>query len=223
MQEHYLKKELYEKINKDSTIFDFLEKNSLDGVWYWDLENSQNEWMSPKFWEVLGYEANEKEHLVSQWQELIFDDDLKKATENFKKHYSDMTHPYDQIVRYKHKNGHTVWIRCRGNIIRDEDGKPIRMIGIHNDITTQKIAEEDLLSKNNELKAILDSSLSGILALESYYDEKGEIVDFIFTMANKEACRIIDLKEEQIIGQRLSKIHSGNFKPLDSLNGETPF
>ena len=223
MQEHYLKKELYEKINKDSTIFDFLEKNSLDGVWYWDLENSQNEWMSPKFWEVLGYEANEKEHLVSQWQELIFDDDLKKATKNFKKHYSDMTHPYDQIVRYKHKNGHTVWIRCRGNIIRDEDGKPIRMIGIHNDITTQKTAEEDLLSKNNELKAILDSSLSGILALESYYDEKGEIVDFIFTMVNKEACRIIDLKEEQIIGQRLSKIHSGNFKPLDSLNGETLF
>lgn len=78
MQEHYLKKELYEKINKDSTIFDFLEKNSLDGVWYWDLENSQNEWMSPKFWKVLGYEANEKEHLVSQWQELIFEEDLKK-------------------------------------------------------------------------------------------------------------------------------------------------
>ena len=36
---HYLKKELYEKIKKDSTIFDFLEDNSLDGLWYWDLEN----------------------------------------------------------------------------------------------------------------------------------------------------------------------------------------
>lgn len=48
-EEHYLRKELYEKINKDSTIFDFLEKNSLDGVWYWDLENSENEWMSPRF------------------------------------------------------------------------------------------------------------------------------------------------------------------------------
>lgn len=222
-EEHYLRKELYEKINKDSTIFDFLEKNSLDGVWYWDLENSENEWMSPRFWEVLGYEANEKEHLVSQWQELIFDEDLEKATKNYKKHYVDMTHPYDQVVRYRHKKGHTVWIRCRGNILRNKDGKPIRMIGIHNDITQQKIAEEDLIKKNNELKAILDSSLSGILALESYYDEKGEIVDFVFTMANRQACKIVNLKQEDIINHRLSKVHSGNFEPLDSLNGQTLF
>ncbi|GGD45739.1 hypothetical protein GCM10012288_20080 [Malaciobacter pacificus] len=222
-EEHYLRKELYEKINKDSTIFDFLEKNSLDGVWYWDLENSENEWMSPRFWEVLGYEANEKEHLVSQWQELIFDEDLEKATKNYKKHYVDMTHPYDHVVRYRHKKGHTVWIRCRGNILRNKDGKPIRMIGIHNDITQQKIAEEDLIKKNNELKAILDSSLSGIMAFDPFYDEKGEIVDFIFTMMNKEACKIVKLKEEEIINQRLSKIISGNFKPLDSLNGQTLF
>ena len=223
MQEHYLKKELYEKIYKDSTIFDFFEKNSLDGIWYWDLEDSQNEWMSPKFWELLGYKAEEKKHKVSQWQELIFDEDLKKATENFEKHYSDITHPYDQIVRYKHRKGHTIWLRCRGNIIRNQEGKPIRMIGVHNDITEQKNAEEDLVRKNNELKAILDSSLSGIIALESYFDEKGEIVDFIFTMINKEASKIIDLKEEQVIGKRLSTVHSGNFKPLDSLNGNTLF
>lgn len=26
---------------------------SLDGAWYWDLENPESEWMSPLFWEVL--------------------------------------------------------------------------------------------------------------------------------------------------------------------------
>ena len=223
MQEHYLKKELYEKVYKDSTIFDFLEKNSLDGVWYWDLEDSQNEWMSPKFWKVLGYEPEEKEHFVSQWQELIFQEDLIKATENLEKHYIDATHPYDQIVRYKHKKGHTVWVRCRGNIIRNEKGKPIRMIGVHNDITEQKNAQEELLKTNNELKAILDSSINGIIALDSHYDEKGEIVDFIFTMANKEACRITKLSEKQLIGEKLSKIHDGNFIPLESLNGNSLF
>lgn len=74
-QNHYLKTEFYEKIKKDSIIFDFLEENSLDGVWYWDLENPQNEWMSPKFWQVLGYLPEEKEHLASQWQEIIFPED----------------------------------------------------------------------------------------------------------------------------------------------------
>ncbi|QKF66725.1 PAS sensor-containing two-component system histidine kinase [Arcobacter venerupis] len=149
-QNHYLKTEFYEKIKKDSIIFDFLEENSLDGVWYWDLENPQNEWMSPKFWQVLGYLPEEKEHLSSQWQEIIFPEDLKKATENFYKHYENPNYPYDQIVRYKHKKGHTIWVRCRGNIIRDDHGKPIRMIGVHNDITEEKYFQEKLEQKVEE-------------------------------------------------------------------------
>ena len=165
-KKHYLEEEFYQKIQKDKLIFDFLETNSLDGIWYWDMENPENEWLSPKFWEVLGYSHKEKKHLVSQWQELIFPEDLEKTIENFNKHYEDSNYPYDQIVRYKHKKGHTVWIRCRGNIIRDEKGKPLRMIGVHNDITIQKINEEKSNNKSNVLKAILDSSLNGIIALD---------------------------------------------------------
>ena len=78
-------------------------------------------------------------------------------------------------------------------------------------------------NETNALRAILDSFLDGIMAFDSFYNENGEIVDFIFTMANIEACRIVNLSEEQLIGQKLSKIHSGNFKPLDSLNGKTLF
>ena len=222
-QNNYLKTELYEMIQKDSKIFDFLQENSLDGVWYWDLENPQNEWLSPKFWEVLGYLPEEKKHLASEWQELIFPEDLEKAIDNFNKHYENAEHPYDQIVRYKHRKGHTIWIRCRGSIIRDKNGKPTRMIGVHNDVSVQKYNEEKLIKKTNTLKAILNSSINGIMAFDSYYDENGEIVDFIFTMANIEACKIVNLKEEQLLGQKLSQIHSGNFKPLDSLDGKTLF
>lgn len=222
-ENNYLKTELYEMIQKDSIIFDFLEENSLDGVWYWDLENPQNEWLSPKFWQVLGYEPEEKKHLASEWKELIFPEDLEKVTKNFNKHCENPNLPYDQIVRYKHKKGHTVWVRCRGNIIKDNHGKPTRMMGVHNDITEQKNAEENLLKKNNKLKAILDSSLDGIVAFDSFYDERGEIIDFIYTMSNKKACSILNLSEKEIIGQKLSKIHSGNFIPLDSLNGQTLF
>ncbi len=31
------------------------------------MENPENEWLSPRFWEVLGYSHKEKKHLVSQW------------------------------------------------------------------------------------------------------------------------------------------------------------
>lgn len=117
---HYLKKELYELFQEDSSLFDFLQVGSLDGVWYWDLENPENEWMSPRFWTLLGFEPEGRQQLASEWQTLINQDDLKVALENFAKHCENPAHPYDQVVRYSHKDGSTVWVRCRGIAIRDE-------------------------------------------------------------------------------------------------------
>jgi PAS domain S-box-containing protein len=118
--DHYLKNELDALMKRDHSIFKFFQDGSLDGVWYWDLENPTNEWMSRRFWITLGYDPEEKKHLASEWQTLIHPDDLAVALENFEKHCSDPSHPYDQVVRYRHKNGSTVWVRCRGIAIRDE-------------------------------------------------------------------------------------------------------
>ena len=109
--DHYLKKELYSLIKKDSSLFDFLQDGSLDGLWYWDLENPENEWMNPRLWILLGYDPHEKKHLASEWQDLIFPEDLQFATSNFHKHCADPKHLYDQVVRYRHKDGSTIWVR----------------------------------------------------------------------------------------------------------------
>jgi len=149
---NYLKKELYELLREDPMVFDFLQKGSLDGIWYWDLENPEQEWMSPEFWTTLGYDPKNKQHLASEWQDLIHPEDLKVAFENFRKHCADPNHPYDQIVRYRHANGSTVWVRCRGVAIRDDSGKPVRMLGAHNEITVQKEAEISLQLTADTLK-----------------------------------------------------------------------
>jgi PAS domain S-box-containing protein len=142
----YLKHELYELMRSDETIFDFIQDGSLDGLWYWDLENPENEWMNARFWTVLGYNPDEMPHKSSAWQSFINQDDLKVANENFVKHCEDPNYPYDQLVRYTHKNGSTKWIRCRGLAIRDSAGKPIRMLGAHQDVSDIKNKEQELLS-----------------------------------------------------------------------------
>src|SRR6056297_4160613 len=152
-RDNYLKQELYQLIQTDQTMFDFIQESSLDGLWYWDLEDMENEWMNAKFWTTLGYDPEEMPHKSSAWKDIIYQDDLKLATENLKRHMENPDHPYDQIVRYLHKNGSTVWIRCRGLIVRDEKGKPIRMIGAHQDITSLKESEMKLQKLSDELKA----------------------------------------------------------------------
>lgn len=143
-ESHYLKDELYALVASDPQIFEFLQNASLDGLWYWDLESPEHEWMNPGFWKLLGYEPRDKKHLAAEWQNLINPDDLKEALNNFHAHCADPSHPYDQIVRYRHASGKTVWVRCRGVAIRDKEGKPVRMLGAHNDLTEVKKLEEEL-------------------------------------------------------------------------------
>lgn len=145
----YLKKELYELLKIDNSIFDFIQESALDGLWYWDLEKPEEEWMNPKFWTTLGYDPLEMPHKSASWKDIIHAEDLKKATENFIKHCENPNHLYEQIVRYKHKNGTTVWIKCSGKAIRDQDGKAVRMLGAHTDITNLKKQEELLLNCNS--------------------------------------------------------------------------
>jgi len=185
-KEHYLMKELYALLQKDRSIFDFLQIGSLDGIWYWDLENPEVEWMSDRLWRLFGFDPEEKKHLASEWQDLINQDDLQVSLDNFTKHCKDPNHPYDQIVRYTHRDGSTVWVRCRGIAIRDETGKPIRMLGAHTDLTQLKRTEDALKQKtiileetNKKLKDALNQikTLRGLLPIcancKKIRDDKG--------------------------------------------------
>jgi len=153
----YLQRELEERVRQGQGIFRFLREAVLDGIWYWDLEYPEFEWMSPEFWRLFGYDPSTKKHLASEWQDMIHPDDLAVALENFEKHCANPDYPYDQIVRYRHRDGSTVWVRCRGIAIRDDAGKPVRMLGAHTDVTALKQAQITLREMAGELRIANDA------------------------------------------------------------------
>ena len=156
--EHYLKTELYALIRNDPAIFEFLQAGSLDGIWYWDVTRQDQEWMSPRFKELFGYRDDEIPNTSAWWQANIFPEDRAVALDNFARHLADPGHPYDQIVRYRHRDGGTVWVRCRGLAVRNADGEPVRLLGCHTDVTALKHAEEDLRNQAVELRAARDAA-----------------------------------------------------------------
>lgn len=83
---NYLRDELYSLLQSDTKIFEFLRQGSLDGLWYWNLEQPEDEWMDSRFWEVLGFDPASREHKASEWQDLIHPDDLELAIKNFQRH-----------------------------------------------------------------------------------------------------------------------------------------
>ena len=132
------------------------------------FENQDQEWMSPRFKEVFGYRDDEVPNTSAWWQEHIFPEDLPAVLDSFHSHVEHQK-PYDQIVRYRHRNGSTVWIRCRGLAIRNENGDVIRMLGAHTDVTPLKKAEaskasvdEQLANTQEQLQMALEAANIGL-------------------------------------------------------------
>ena len=164
--DHYLFTELKSLLKSDDRLFNFIESSALDGVWFWDLENPENGWMSPTFWKILGYDPTSKQHLKSEWQSIVNKDDVKVALQNLEEHYADERSTFDQVVRYTHKSGHIIWVRCRGVAIRNSEGKPIRMLGAQTDISEIKEQERARTEKEKKQKLAFQKQAALLDALE---------------------------------------------------------
>ncbi|MBU1218967.1 PAS domain S-box protein [Myxococcota bacterium] len=128
----------------NETYLEILE-NSLAGYWDWDIKTGY-EYLSPGFKKMFGYDDHEIENTAESWQKLIFAEDLPGVIKKFDAHVKSRgKDPYYNEVRYRHKNGSTIWVICTGRITEwDSDGNPLRMVGCHIDITERKRIEESL-------------------------------------------------------------------------------
>lgn len=209
---HYLEQELHEQVREDPEIFRFLENGSLDGLFYWDLEHPEHEWLSPRFKALFGYAEHEIDHTPQWWQANIHPDDLALALQNFEAHKDNPDVPYDQTVRYRHKDGSTVWVRCRGLILRDENDAPKRMLGAHTDVTEYMQAKAELAKASTYNQTIMDTVPNGLQLWEAVRDESGVIIDLLLLEMNRAAEDIVGRPRDQLVGRKLSETFPGNFE-----------
>lgn len=163
--------------DKAAVLQEILEQ-SLAGYWDWDILTGE-EYLSPSFKKMFGYEEHEVENKASAWQKLVLEEDLPLVLKTFKQHAESRGKiPYINEIRYHHKDGSTVWVICTGRIIEwTPDGKPKRMVGCHIDITERKIIEQQLLDSKQRLDLAMAVKNEGIwdwnlVTNETYFDER---------------------------------------------------
>lgn len=110
--------------------------------------------VSPEYATMLGYEHSTFVETNKKWLERLHPDDLKKTGEIYQKYIDGKTNEYKVEFRQKTKNNKWKWILSLGKIVEyDSEGKPLRMLGTHTDITDRKIAEDELQSAYQQLQA----------------------------------------------------------------------
>ncbi len=109
--------------------------------------------------------------------------------------------------RFRHHDGHYIWIQDTFKVINDEAGKPQELVGAWVDVTERKRAEEAALKANVEIqetKRYLTRVLEGATDAIFSTDKAGNVVLF-----NQGAEILLGYRPDEVIGQRVSVLYGG--------------
>ncbi|MFV8361632.1 PAS domain-containing protein [Flavobacterium sp. LS1P3] len=133
------------KLKISEERFKFALEASTAGVWDWDLTTNKVFYSSQSM-KILEQESLDIFDNPERWDEIVHPDDLEKYYSEIHDHFDNKTPFYENYHRVLTSSGKYKWILDRGKVIeRNEDGKPLRVIGTHTDISSQKEKELELV------------------------------------------------------------------------------
>lgn len=150
--------EITERKRAERTVRQMAERLDLTvrstgiGLWDWDLIVGTVEY-SDEWKRQIGYEPQEISNDLSEWERRVHPEDLAPTMTRIRNFLSVPVGDHEVEFRMRHKNGDYRWILARGAVVRDEDGTPVRMLGVHLDITDRRRAEDELRALAAELEA----------------------------------------------------------------------
>ena len=115
-----------------------------DGMWDWNVETGNLIW-NRRYLTMLGYGADELPASTATWEKLVHPDDWPQVRQRLDHHLSGELPVYEAEYRMQTRVGGWKWVLDRGRVVRrDERGRPLRMVGLHQDTTERRQAEEEL-------------------------------------------------------------------------------
>ncbi len=112
------------------------------GLWDWHIPSGAVVF-NERWARMLEYEPSEIEPHVSSWEKLVHEDDAAAVRRVLEDHLAGRSTYYECEQRLRTRAGTWKWILDRGKVIeRDEQGRPVRAVGIHQDISERKDAEQ---------------------------------------------------------------------------------
>lgn len=151
------RKETERAMRESEERFAFAVEGAGDGIWDWNMSDNSMQF-SRLYMDMLGYAENELPHHVDTWINSVHPDDIERVQKTLRDYIEGRTEVYRVELRLRCKNDSYKWILCRGTVVdRDIQGNALRMIGIHSDITKQKLANVELERFKTTLDSIKDS------------------------------------------------------------------
>ncbi len=166
-----LEKEIIERIKTDEQIrlvtqrLEFL-LSSNPAVIYTALQddNFAKTFLTKNVMELLGYGPQEFPDRPGLWKDHIHPEDLRILSPELSRLLEEGHCRME--YRFRHKDGHYLWIYDEAQLVRDDSGKPIETIGFVTDITDRKLTEIALWESEERYRILVETSPDAIALLD---------------------------------------------------------
>lgn len=195
------KAEAGEALISSEERFRIAAENLTDVVYEWDVKD-KIAWYGD-IDSITGYPPGQFPRTHGAWAATLHPDDKDRVVAALEAHVNGVA-PYNVEYRIRKKDGEWRWWSARGTALKNQSGKPYKMIGSITDITERKRAEKDLRDSEERYRALAEHSADGILiaGLETK----------MFKYANPAICRMLGYTENELRTMGIS-----NIVPTDDL------
>ena len=191
--------DLNDELREVKEKLSFALEKAETGLWEWNIEDDRiiynKEWAK-----ILDYHVNKLDGRIETWRDLIHIEDKNKFDEMVNKIKAAKEKEFEFEHRLKTGDGNWKWMLAYGKVFKEnEDGKPLKVVGIHKNINLIKKLEKTIENDEEKLKKILNRLPFAIMI----YKNGG------WQFVNKSAENLLAYSSEELMG-------SSNWSFIDS-------
>ncbi len=166
------------------------------GVWEWDLATGAA-YYSPRWKGQLGCAESDIEPTMAAWESRLHPDDRARASAAVGAFRTGGANQFRLEHRLRHQDGSYRWISSLGAGLCDEQGRMVRMRGIHLDVTAKQQAEEARRASEERYRELVEQV--GDIIYRT--DAAGR-----FIYCNPTSLRVLGYRPEELLGRHYLEI-----------------
>lgn len=173
--------------------YEYVLQATSEAIWDFDVQNNEVFW-GEGFSRLFGMKAGRRTHHFGEFVELIHPDDRARIKTLLERVFAGTESVISQEYRIRRPNGEYAYVFDRALILRNEEGRPRRVIGSIQDITDKKKREKQL----ELMERIIVSASDAVVVTEVTDDSGGEAV---ISYVNAAFAAMTGYTEAELLGQ----------------------
>lgn len=132
-----------QRLYESEERFKLIAKATADAIWDWNLQTDEV-WWNDGIKTLFGYEFEDLERNSASWTSRIHPEDLGQVIKGISDTIDGNNNNWLEEYRFRRSDGTYAYVNDRGFVIRNTEGKAVRMVGGMTDITAAKYAAMEL-------------------------------------------------------------------------------